>query len=218
MSILSSCLEEVTDFLFPRSTSIRNMERLSSGELMAVLPRARETDEDISALFDYQDPLVKECVWEVKYSGNKKLAGLFGEILADFICHELAERILFSNFTNPLLVPIPMADRRRAERGWNQTEIICRAILANRNVNFFEYIEDALIKVLHTESQTKTQNKEERRENLKNSMLVKYPEKIVGGNIILVDDVTTTGATFAEARRALREAGAKKILCVALAH
>ena len=56
-----------------------------------------------------------------------------------------------------------------------------------------------------------------RLKNLKNSMTVSDPAKVKGRVCIVVDDVTTTGASFAEAKRALREAGAAEVCCIALA-
>ena len=75
-----------------------------------------------------------------------------------------------------------------------------------------------LVKHFHTESQTHTATKKERMENLKDSMKVLAPAVVSGQFIILIDDVTTTGSTFAEAKRALKAAGTKKILCIAVAH
>ncbi|MBX4189617.1 hypothetical protein KW785_03450 [Candidatus Parcubacteria bacterium] len=84
--------------------------------------------------------------------------------------------------------------------------------------NLLDYAPHLLRKEKHTESQTKTANKRERLTNIDHSMRVVTPSAVEGRSIILLDDVTTTGATFKDARRALKEAGARKVLCVALAH
>jgi predicted amidophosphoribosyltransferase len=62
------------------------------------------------------------------------------------------------------------------------------------------------------------QTKSERLENLKRAFTVPNAARVIGRTIIVVDDVTTTGATFTEARRALTEAGASKVICCAVAH
>ena len=83
----------------------------------------------------------------------------------------------------------------------------------------FEIRSDILYKKKETEKQSKTKKKEERLENLKDSFGVRPEIKDISGRtILLVDDVTTTGATFREVVRTLKSAGAKYILCYALAH
>ena len=63
-----------------------------------------------------------------------------------------------------------------------------------------------------------TSSKEKRFENVKNSFDIKNPEKIKGKNVILFDDVLTSGATLNEAKKVLKKAGAKKIIFMVLAH
>ena len=82
----------------------------------------------------------------------------------------------------------------------------------------FKYLPGQLIKTHHTESQTTTASRAERERNLKNSMKIINPSSVEGEFVVVLDDVTTTGLTFAEAERALRACGAKKILFYALAH
>lgn len=224
---LKSIAEYFLDFIFPKSDSIFKLEQLNIGELLEKLPPAEEIEgagEHLIAVFNYRDPSVREMIWELKYKGNRNIAHKFAEILADILRAELAERILFEKFTNPLLIPMPVSDKRRRERGWNQIEIICEEImnlLAPQSLGDvgFEYSPKILIKHIHTDSQARTHaTKRERLENLSGSMSVQDSEKIRGRNIILLDDVTTTGSTFTEAKRVLKDSGARKILCVSIAH
>jgi ComF family protein len=214
------------DFIFPKSDTVFTLEELGVGELLEKLPPAREIegrDEHLIAVFDYKNPSVREMIWELKYKGNRNIGRKFAEILLDILRAELAERILFEKFTNPLFIPMPVSDERRRERGWNQTEIVAEEMMKligeNSPAGEFEYSPKILIKHIHTESQARTHaTKRERLENLSRSMSVRDAEKIRGRCIILFDDVTTSGSTFTEAKRALKESGARKILCVALAH
>ncbi len=208
------------DFIFPQTVSILEIESMSSGVLLNKLPGAREIENDnLIVLFDYKDSLVREIIWELKYKGNRRIGEKLGEIIYDVLRQELAERAVFENFRNPLLIPMPISDKRRRERGWNQTEILGEALEKLDIENFFTYSPNILRKVIHTESQARTHaTKREREENLFNSLKVESNKDIQGRCIILLDDVTTSGATLREARRALKESGVKKILCVAVAH
>lgn len=207
------------EFLFPRAERIQALETLSPGELLTTLSQAQiPKEKENMVLFDYRDPHVKEIIWEVKYRGNTKIARKLGEILYDHIQQELVDLKLFDGWKDPILVPVPISDRRRFERGWNQAELVCEAIIACDREKNLKYLPRQLVKVRHTESQTQTKSKRERLENLRNSMEVSDNRPVTGECVIVIDDVTTTGATFAEARRALHKAGARKILCVAIAH
>ncbi|KKT96827.1 MAG: ComF family protein [Parcubacteria group bacterium GW2011_GWA2_45_15] len=219
MHLLSRIRDLFVNFLFPRSPKVLELETFSAGMLLETLPRAESLkDKHTMALFNYSHPLVKEVVWELKYSGNVRIAEKLGEILHDHIRHELVDLALFEKWDRPILIPIPISDKRRFERGWNQSELLAKAVMAHDHEKVFRYLPKQLVRFRHTESQTKTASRSERLENLTNSMRVLNALSVAGECVIVIDDVTTTGSTFAEARRALRTAGARKILCVAVAH
>lgn len=216
---LWNLIKTLTDFVFPKTPQVLHLESLTGEKLLAILPPSTLVEQgDNIALFSYQDPLVKELIWEVKYAGNRTLASRLAEILHDVIESELMERNIFEKFGTVLLIPMPISDKRRNERGWNQTELICEEVKKLDVAQRLRYVSGQLCKVRHTESQTRTASKKERLENLHDSMRVMHPLSVEGRCVVLVDDVTTTGSTFAEARRALREAGARKVICFALAH
>ncbi|KKW15754.1 MAG: Phosphoribosyltransferase [Parcubacteria group bacterium GW2011_GWA2_50_10b] len=207
------------DFLFPKSRQVLELEALSVETILKTLPPAAPlSDENLIALFDYSHPWVKEIIWEIKYGGNRILADKLGGILYDTIMAELNEQNVLAKWRSALLVPMPVSDRRRFERGWNQAELLAAAVAGFDRGGLLKYLPRQLAKTRHTESQTRTASRSERMHNLAGSMRVINPLSVEGKFVVLLDDVTTTGSTFAEARRALREAGAKKVLCVAVAH
>jgi ComF family protein len=220
MNALRRSANALYEFLFPKPEAVLAIEAMSPGDLVVLLPAPEEEpDAGTIAVFAYAHPLVRDLIWELKYRGNRLVARKLALILHDVLRHELAERALSENFTDPLLVPMPVSDKRRLERGYNQCEILAEALCALDQGGF---VYDPLLqKITHTESQARTHaTRREREENLRRSMSVpqEAAERVRGRNVIVLDDVTTSGATFAEARRALKEAGARKILCLAVAH
>lgn len=112
------------------------------------------------------------------------------------------------------LVPIPLHKSRQREREFNQAEILSRQIAREFNK---KVLTDGLIRVRPTKTQTEL-TFQERCQNVKKSFLVTKPGLIKGTNLLLIDDVLTTGATSSEAARCLKEAGAKKVLLLTLAN
>src|SRR3989344_5688576 len=211
MYLLPRIRDLCADFLFPKNQKVLGLETLSAEELLNALPRAEPLkDKGTFALFDYNHPLVKEIIWELKYSGNTKMADKLGEILYEVIRDKLTDSRLFEKWARPILVPIPVSHKRRFERGWNQSELLAEQVIRRDNKKVFRYLPRQLVKLRHTESQTKTASRKERLENLTNSMKVLNAPSVAGECIIVLDDVTTTGSTFAEARGAPRGARAER--------
>ena len=166
----------------------------------------------------YHDPRVTALVWELKYHSTRRSSELAGAYLSEILLAAASEELGV-----PLLVPVPMHAARRRERGHNQTELLCKAALfALRSSQsevgpVLEYAPKVLVRTIHTKTQQGLP-RAERLKNIKNSMTSgPDAEKIKGRVCIVVDDVTTTGATLAEAKRALRVAGARAVHCIALA-
>lgn len=158
----------------------------------------------------YHDPRVTALVWELKYHASSRSAALAGEYLSEILLAVAGEELGV-----PLLVPVPMHAARRRERGHNQTELLCEAALLHIG-NTFKYAPKILVRSVNTPTQQGLP-RAQRLNNIKNSMEVVYPELVEGRACIVVDDVTTTGATLEEAKRALRAAGARTVHCIALA-
>jgi ComF family protein len=186
---------------------------------LSLFPEAeRESLEWVFPLYDYRHPPVKKAIWLLKYKGKRGFSKIFAEIMYGRIMEELSDFIIFNNFQKPILVPIPLSKKRIHERGFNQVSLICAELVKlDKNQNFI-LEKNTLTKIKNGEHQANIENRQERLKNIIGSFSVKNPENIEGRNIILIDDVTTTGATLNEAKKTLRKAGAKKIIAFTVAH
>jgi len=212
----SSILHTVLDVLFPHTQAIAALERMTHVEFIERAGKAEErAGKGIISIAEYRRPLVRQAVWELKYRGNKKVAGLLGAALYEEMLAFLEEYAPLTGFTSPLLIPIPLSKRRERERGFNQSLLLAEAILKLDGGQNFA-LSTALSKVKDTQSQTKTESKGERIRNLIGCF--KADASVKGRNIILIDDVATTGATLEEASKTLRRAGARKIIAFTVAH
>lgn len=109
--------------------------------------------------------------------------------------------------TFDVIIPVPMHKEKKKRRGYNQTELISENLSKKINV---KYLPNVLMKIKINKTQSLL-SKVERIENVKNVFEIKNPEKINGKNIILIDDIFTTGVTIEECSKILKNKGAKKI-------
>ncbi|MCJ7508243.1 MAG: hypothetical protein MUO85_05870 [candidate division Zixibacteria bacterium] len=111
------------------------------------------------------------------------------------------------------LIPVPLHPSRKRKRGFNQSEILALEISQKLSL---PTLKDVLKRKKRTKDQT-TLNAKEREENVKGAFSIRDEDKILDKQIILVDDVMTTGATLKECARTLVEAGAREIVGLTVA-
>ena len=127
-------------------------------------------------------------------------------------------KILFGDISQPIVVPIPVTQKRKRERGYNQAECIAEALVNEDGARSISLCSNVLMKNKNTEHQARVKNKEKRLENIRNTFGIKNSENIKERDIILIDDIVTTGATITEARRTLLDAGARSVTAYVVAH
>jgi competence protein ComFC len=152
---------------------------------------------------DYYQKLIHRFKYDRKIPLGKRLAQSLGEIVArekDFI-------------TCDLIIPVPLHRARQRERGFNQSQILAEGIAEVTNLPLMK---DILKRKKNTQDQTYL-NAQQRKENVRGAFVITQPDKIASKQVILVDDVITTGATLNECARMLLDAGATKIFAVTLA-
>jgi len=175
-------------------------------------------EKNIYPIFSYKDKVIKKALWNLKYKGHMSIAKPLALLIHDRILEELSDLEIMDDFKNPILVPIPLSKRRLRERGFNQSEEIAKEIYKIDDGNTFEFAPNALLKIKETESQVKIKDRVERLKNLNGCFAVKNSEKVRGRNIILIDDITTTGTTINEAKETLLRADVKKVIAFTVAH
>ncbi len=217
---MKSFLDTILDIVFPvYCVSCKEKGNFLCSQCLLESPQAeRESANWIFPLFDYRHIPIKKSIWFLKYKGKRNLAQIFAEAMYGRILEEVSEMRILENFLDPILVPIPLAPKRLRERGFNQSTLICNELIKlDKNTNFI-LLKNVLIKPKDGEHQAKIEDRNKRLKNIVGCFNIKNPEKIKNRNIILIDDVTTTGATLNEAKKILKQSGAKKIIAFTIAH
>jgi len=156
-----------------------------------------------AAAFGAYDGELRELIHLLKYEQVLPAAGVLGAVLADAIGKlKLAAPVL--------VVPVPLHSSKRRQRRFNQAELIARAALKKLAQDDLEFAPKVLVRVKPTVSQIGL-TRPQRRENIRGAFQVVHPNRVKGRNILLVDDVLTTGTTASECARVLRKAGAEQV-------
>jgi ComF family protein len=154
----------------------------------------------------YAEPAIQELVHALKF---RHISGA-ALPLADLLCAFLEEARVVPR-PDTLVVPVPLGPRRLRTRGYNQAELIARRLAAKFGLDMRS---GNLYRVRNTSPQTEL-SALRRTENLAGAFAVREPEAFRGRAVWLVDDVTTSGATFFAGARALKDAGARHVLALA---
>lgn len=156
-------------------------------------------------VFNYHLAIIRELVYAFKYDQLKSLDQTLSQLMHAFL---LANHFKFDQTWSVSYVP--MHPKKQAIRGFNQAELLARQLAFKLNLPVLP----VLLKIQNTRPQMQL-NRGERSKNLENAFAP--VGNLHGKKIILIDDVCTTGATFAECQKILFRAGAGRILCFAFA-
>jgi len=146
-----------------------------------------------------KESMMQHLMHQLKYKGNKELGKQLGRLMG----YDLKKASRFNSID--LLVPLPLFPSKEKRRGYNQATILCEGIAEVMNV---EISRDTIIRTQFTETQTR-KGRLERWQNMEGKFHLMNPEKIRNKNILLVDDVITTGATLEACGHELLQASLK---------
>jgi ComF family protein len=177
------------------------------GESRCGLCRRVEPAFARAAAYGSYESGLRELIHLLKYGGVRPAANVLGRMLAEAIT------ALEPNFPadSVALVPVPLHRTKLRQRGFNQAELIARAAMKISPArDRLRLCAGALERKRETASQIGL-TIPQRRENLRGAFGVAQPELVKGREVLVVDDVYTTGATVSECARVLRRAGAIKV-------
>jgi ComF family protein len=153
--------------------------------------------------------VLRQLIHLLKYERVRQAAQPLGRFTAE-ACLQLEGDI---DVPELLMIPVPVHKARMRSRGFNQAELIARSAQRGIEESIGRRVTldvTALLRVRFTESQVSL-NAEERRQQIRGAFKVPACERVKGREILLVDDVLTTGATASECARELRQAGATRV-------
>jgi len=178
----------------------------------AVLTRARQrllaesNIEDLKFLWLFEGP-VRDLVHAIKYNGLWSAAEEVGMWLGISL-EQSAE-----SFLPDIIVPVPLHPARMRERGYNQSACIARGVSRVLGVPVSE---DAAARTRNTATQTSL-DRCRRRENVAGAFRVRRPELVRQADVLIVDDVVTTGSTVGALAAELQDAGSCRCAVAGLA-
>ncbi len=199
------------DLLFPLSKIAKELDSLSMEEIFTKCQKKNSTNKNIWSIFAYKDLLIKEMLWQIKFNGQRKYAEYCGKFLYDKIFEIIDKKLRY------IIIPVPIHKKRRKERGFNQCEWICEEIMKIDQGKFLQYEPGAVNRIIYKQKQSWS-NRKERIENMKGVFSIVKVELLKNKNVIIVDDVLTTGATLTELVNIIIGSGAKKVLSFTVAH
>jgi len=210
---LAIFIQSLLDIILPRKERIIRIDHYTIEDIPVSPVEHEMLDVEITTLLNYRTEVVQDLVKALKYDRSGHAAKLLAGALAEYLREEIANFKAFS-IKPIILVPVPLHASRLHERGFNQIEKVLQ--------NLPDEFKDGALSRIDTTSLVRTratpqQTRLSRGERLKNvaGAFSAQGSALRGSHIIIIDDVTTTGATLAAAAAPLE---GETLTLLALAH
>ena len=161
---------------------------------------------EVICLFEYSG-IIKDSVRRYKFFNKACYYRTFAKLLSD----KVKRVTMLPNFD--IIMSVPLYKQREFDRGYNQAYLISKVL--SKEIHIPEYSK-LLERIKNTDAQSLLA-KDRRAENIKNAFRVKNPDRIKDKNILLVDDIFTTGSTIDECCKVLKASGAKSVVAAVIA-
>src|SRR5208282_2551160 len=177
------------------------------GETRCLLCQRADPPFERAVAYGSYDGELRDLIHLLKFQQVRPAAAVLGRVLAGTIAN-LARVMPVGMIA---VVPVPLHTRKQAQRGFNQAEVIARGALKELSLpKRFDLCAGILVRQRETGSQIGL-TRHQRRENLRGAFVVSDRTRILNRDVLLVDDVFTTGTTASECTRVLLRAGAARV-------
>jgi competence protein ComFC len=193
--VCSNCYQKIT---FKKTQDCPGCNAITDKGRYCTRCRSKHALLGVTTLGYYKDPILKALIQELKYKGIYAIS--------EDMAHWLALLIKKEKLCFDLIAYVPMTQKRKGRRGYNQSEEVAKHLSKEAGIPLFK----GLKKVRETKTQVGL-SKKDRLKNLQDAFVVKKNSALLGKRIILIDDVITTGTTLNECARTLEAAGAKRV-------
>lgn len=163
----------------------------------------------------FNTPVAQSLVHALKYKNRKYAGAIMGKFIAEYFSRTFPIHQL--DAAACVIIPVPTSRKHMRTRGYNQALYIAREFAFFSGISGAAVQQNVVVKARTTKSQTECVTVRERKENIKGSFAIKNGTIIRDKDIILIDDVHTTGATMHELSLLLKQNGARKILALVFA-
>ena len=213
-----SFLTNVLDLLFPPKCIFCGKYMTKGGECICPsclmsLPFTKGADaEKTGDFFDVcvsplkYEGVVRKSILRYKFKGATAYADCYGRLLADCIGEHLAGKF-------NLITWVPLSSKRARDRGYDQAMLLALAAA----LSLGDVAVETLRKNTNVQAQSSLSDRELRRANVSGVYELTDRELIAGKNVLLIDDIVTTGSTLSECARTLLLGGAESVVCATLA-
>ena len=193
-------------------TDSQTPSRIAAANISCRICRHEHPPFERAVAYGNYDAALRDLIHLLKFDQVRPASSVLGRLLADSIA------ALEPSFpAGPIaVVPVPLHPHKQSHRGFNQAEVIARAALKELRDRCpgsderYVLCTNALIRSRETGSQIGL-TRHQRRQNLRGAFAIKDATPIANRDVLLVDDVYTTGSTASECARVLRRAGATRV-------
>ena len=213
-SIIDNIIRALIHAVFPIGPCGTRVRQRGEGAIQAHFTPKLERGH--ISLLPYSADSVRDFIRAIKYERDAESIRIAADILRKFLSNEHQEMEMIEK-TDYIICAIPATRTRKRSEGYNHIYKILDAVWRGASDIMFARDDRHILRWRQpVRRQSTIRNRTERIHNVANMMYAEHPVP-PNTTCIVIDDVTTTGATLSEARRALIEAGAYKVISVALA-